>query len=128
MPSENSKSGEAEAFRGGEVEEGALDFAAAFGEVLGDDEQVGAWVGGELLFAPEGAGGQLGLGVGGVVIADFAGRRAGGGFLPFSPGVEEAALDVGRMRSNPARSSGGRARRLARRRAAGSIRGADGQG
>jgi hypothetical protein len=33
-------------FIGGEVEEGAFDFAAAFGEVLGDDEKVGLGVGG----------------------------------------------------------------------------------
>src|SRR5208282_4036618 len=55
---------------GGEVEECALDFSATIGEVLGDDEQVGLRIRGKLSRAPECAGGQLGLGVGGVVVAD----------------------------------------------------------
>jgi hypothetical protein len=39
-----------------EAKKCALDFAAAGGNVLGDDEQAGMWAGGELMLAPLRAG------------------------------------------------------------------------
>ncbi len=45
------------------------------------------------MFAPEGTGGQFRWGVGGAVVADLAGGRVGRDFLPFSPGIEETALN-----------------------------------
>ena len=78
------------------LEECALDFAAAFGQVLSYDEQARIRVGGKMAFAPESTGDELGLSVGGLVKADLAGWLAGSGFLPRAcgaPGVEEAALD-----------------------------------
>ena len=43
--------------------------------------------------APEDAGVEFGLGVGGVVVEDLRGRLVGNGLLPGAPGVKEAALD-----------------------------------
>ena len=76
----------------GEVEEGAFDFSAALGEVLLDDEEAGVRVGGEVLIAPEGAGGELGLSIGRSVVADFNCGFCGGRRLTFSPCVEKSAL------------------------------------
>ena len=85
-PSENSKAAPACA------QEGAFDLAAARAGSLGDDQQTSARVGGELAAAPDRAGRELGLGVGGGMEMDLGGRLALGSLAPLAPGVEEAAL------------------------------------
>jgi hypothetical protein len=98
FPQTDSKASGAAEERGGgaqavgEVEKGAFDFAAALGEILCDDKQICIWISGQVFFAPESAGGQLGLSVGGFIKADAVGGRACTGLLRFSPGVEEPAL------------------------------------
>ena len=56
---------------------------------------------------PEGTRGQLRLCVGGAIVADLAGGRGGGSFLPF-PQESKRRRWTGRIRSKPARSKGGR--------------------
>jgi hypothetical protein len=74
--------------------------------ILRDNENMGARIGGKLVPAPEGAGCELGLDVGGLVKKNLRGRpiglcrlvrfserrRAGSGLPPRAPGVEEGAL------------------------------------
>lgn len=54
---EGDAEGEFEVGHRGAVAEGALDFSAALGEALGDDEDGCAGICGEMTAAPEGAGG-----------------------------------------------------------------------
>ena len=78
------------------VEEGALDFTTACGQVVGNDEEGRVGVGGEQVFCPESAGSKLGLSVGsGVKAAIRSGRCLRvllRGLLRRPPGVKESAL------------------------------------
>ena len=94
-PSENSKrlegAGRGFAFDS-EAEKRALDFAAAIGHILRDDEQARVRIGGEPLFAPERAGGELGRGIGGLMEFDLRGSFAEGSLRAIAPRVEELLL------------------------------------
>ena len=59
-----------------ETEKRALDLAAAFGHILCNNEQARVRIGGELVFAPERAGGKFGDGIGGLVEFDLRGGFA----------------------------------------------------
>ena len=89
-PRENSKRGTAPDAK---AEKSAFDFAAAGGNVLGDDEQAGMWAGGDLMLAPLRAGVQFGLLVPRLVEEDVGGRFIACADLPASPRVEEISLD-----------------------------------
>lgn len=76
----------------GVFEKSPLDFSPAACGVLGDDEQACLGIWRESLAAPDGAGGQLSLRIGGLVEMDEGGGRAERECGPLAPGVEEAAL------------------------------------
>ena len=78
--------------RAGGSKKDAFDFSAARTGCLCDDQQTGVRVGGKLATAPDRAGCQLGLEVGGFMKMNLAGGLAFGSLMPLAPGVEEAAL------------------------------------
>ena len=62
--------------------EGALDLATARAGGLSHDQEAGAGIGRELAAAPDRAGREFGLGVGGSVEVDLGGRFALGCLAP----------------------------------------------